>query len=178
MFELQHHSKLRADHRARPALISIRQSTRLQVRENTASLARQYPLTQRVRDRGWPDPLIRVIDQDQGRSGASAVGRWGFESLMAEVGLGRAGAVVSLETARLARSSSDWYRLLESCALPDPLVIDEAGLYDPGQDHDRLLLGFGGTRSEAELPWRHCRLGGESWRRRNRARCGFASPGA
>jgi DNA invertase Pin-like site-specific DNA recombinase len=160
MFEQRSHSKLRADHLTRPALIYIRQSTLMQVRENTASTARQYHLTQRVRDLGWPEQLVVVIDQDQGRSGASAVGRTGFEYLIAEVGLGRAGAVVSLEASRWARSSSDWYRLIEICALTDTLVIDEEGIYDPGQYNDRLLLGFRGTMSEAELHWLHCRLVG------------------
>jgi DNA invertase Pin-like site-specific DNA recombinase len=160
MFAQQRPSKLRADHLTRSALIYIRQSTLMQVRENTASTARQYHLTQRVRDLGWPDHLIVVIDQDQGRSGASAVGRSGFAYLIAEVGLGRAGAVVSLEASRLARSSSEWYRLIEICALTDTLVIDEDGIYDPGQYNDRLLLGFRGTMSEAELHWLHCRLVG------------------
>lgn len=68
--------------------------------------------------------------------------------------------MVSLEASRLARSSSDWYRLIEICALTDTLVIDEDGIYDPGHDNDRLLLGFRGTRSEAELHWLHCRLVG------------------
>jgi DNA invertase Pin-like site-specific DNA recombinase len=79
---------------------------------------------------------------------------------MAEVGLGRAGAVLCLEASRLARSSSAWYRLIELCALSDTLVIDEDGVYDPGQYNDRLLLGFRGTMSEAELHWLHCRLVG------------------
>jgi DNA invertase Pin-like site-specific DNA recombinase len=160
MFELRSHSKVRADHFTRPALIYIRQSTLMQVRENTASTARQYQLARRVHELGWPEHLISVIDQDQGQSGASAVGRTGFEYLIAEVGLGRAGAVVSLEASRLARSSSDWYRLIEICALTDTLVIDEDGIYDPGQYNDRLLLGFRGTMSEAELHWLHCRLVG------------------
>jgi DNA invertase Pin-like site-specific DNA recombinase len=160
MFELRTHSKLRADHLTRPALIYIRQSTLIQVRENTASTARQYQLAKRVQELGWPEHLIVVIDQDQGQSGASAAGRTGFGHLIAEVGLGRAGAVVSLEASRLARSSSDWYRLIEICALTDTLVIDEDGIYDPGQYNDRLLLGFRGTMSEAELHWLHCRLVG------------------
>ncbi len=160
MFELRSHSKLRADHLTRPALIYIRQSTLMQVRENTASTARQYQLARRVHELGWPEHLIIVIDQDQGQSGASAVGRTGFEHLIAEVGLGRAGAVVSLEASRLARSSSAWYRLIEICALTDTLVLDEDGIYDPGQYNDRVLLGFRGTMSEAELHWLHCRLVG------------------
>ena len=79
MFELRSHSKLRAAHLTRPALISIRQSTLMQVRENTASTARQYQLAQRVQELGGPEPLRVVSDQDQGQSGVSAVGRRGFE---------------------------------------------------------------------------------------------------
>jgi len=132
----------------------------MQVRDNTASTARQYQLAKRAQDLGWPQHLVVVIDQDQGRSGASRTGRAGFEHLIAEVGLGRAGAILCLEASRLARSSSDWYRLIEICALTDTLVIDEDGVYDPGQYNDRLLLGFRGTMSEAELHWLHCRLVG------------------
>jgi len=153
-------TKIQPDHLDRQAFIYVRQSTLFQVRENTASTARQYDLHQRARDLGWPSERISVIDQDQGHSGASAVGRDGFQSLIAEVGLGRAGAVFSLEVSRLARSCSDWYRLLEICALTDTLVIDEEGVYDPGLYNDRLLLGFKGTMSEAELHWLRSRLQG------------------
>ena len=151
-------SKIRPTHLERQALVYVRQSTLFQVREHTASTARQYDLTQRAHALGWPREHITVIDQDQGHSGASTAGRDGFQWLLAEVGLGHAGAVFSLEVSRLARASSDWYRLLEICALADTLVIDEEGIYDPGQYNDRLLLGFKGTMSEAELHWLRQRL--------------------
>ncbi|MEI7773019.1 MAG: recombinase family protein [Chloroflexales bacterium] len=83
-----------------------------------------------------------------------------FQQLIAEVGMGHVGAVLSLEVSRLARSCSDWYRLLEICALTETLVIDEEGIYDPGLYNDRLLLGFKGTMSEAELHWLRSRLQG------------------
>ena len=52
----------------------------------------------------WVGPRngLVIIDQDQGCSGATATGRKGFEYLIAEVGLGQAGAVFSLEASRLA----------------------------------------------------------------------------
>ena len=150
--------KIRPEHLDRQALIYVRQSTPMQVRDNIASTARQYDLA-RCADRfGWPEQHIQVIDQDQGHSGASALGRDGFQYLMAEVGLGHAGAVLSLEASRLARSCSDWYRLIEICGLTDTLVIDEDGVYDPTQYNDRLLLGIKGTMSEAELHWIRSRL--------------------
>lgn len=150
--------KIRPEHRARQALIYVRQSTLTQVRDHTASTARQYDLAQRARDLGWAAADIVVIDQDQGRSGAAAAGRDGFQQLVAAVGLGQAGAVFSLEASRLARNNGDWYRLLELCALTETVVIDEEGVYDPSQYNDRLLLGFKGTMSEAELHWLRQRL--------------------
>ena len=73
-----HSIKLRHAHLTRPALVYVRQSTRMQVRDNTASTTRQYQLAQRAPALGWPAPLVVVIDQDQGRSGASSAGRDGF----------------------------------------------------------------------------------------------------
>lgn len=160
--------KIRGEHLDRPALIYVRQSTAFQVRENTASSARQYDLSRRASDLGWPAHSIRVIDQDQGLSGASATDREGFRQLIAQVGLGQVGAVFSLEASRLARSCSDWHRLLEICALTETLVIDEEGVYDPTQYGDRLLLGIMGTMSEAELHWIRSRLlGGQLEKARN-----------
>jgi DNA invertase Pin-like site-specific DNA recombinase len=152
--------KIRPDHLTRNAVIYVRQSTLLQVRENSGSTIRQYDLAKRAHELGWEQAGIQVIDQDQGQSGSSAIGRDGFQTLVAEVGLGQVGAVLSLEVSRLARSCSDWYRLLEICALTETLVIDEEGVYDPGSYNDRLLLGFKGTMSEAELHWLHQRLQG------------------
>src|SRR6266480_3912949 len=150
--------KIRPDHLDRLAVIYVRQSTLFQVRENTGSTTRQYDLVKHAQDLGWTPAHIQVVDQDQGHSGSSAVGRDGFQWLVAEVGLGHVGAVLSLEVSRLARSCSDWYRLLEICALTDTLVVDDEGIYDPGQYNDRLLLGFKGTLSEAALHWLHTRL--------------------
>ncbi len=150
--------KIRAEHLDRQALIYVRQSTPMQVRDNVASTARQYDLARRAEQFGWAKGRIHVIDQDQGHSGASALGRDGFQYLMAEVGLGRVGAVLSLEASRLARSCCDWYRLIEVCGLTDTLVIDEDGVYDPTQYNDRLLLGIKGTMSAAELHWIRSRL--------------------
>jgi DNA invertase Pin-like site-specific DNA recombinase len=109
---------------------------------------------------GWPVERIIVIDSDLGQSGASAVDREGFQKLVTEVGLGKAGIVLGLEVSRLARNSTDWHRLLEICALTDTLILDEDGVYDPAHFNDRLLLGLKGTMSEAELHVLRARLQG------------------
>lgn len=64
--------KVRLEHLDRQALFYVRQSTLVQVRDNTGSTARQYDLMQRALDLGWPREHIGVIGQDQGHSGASA----------------------------------------------------------------------------------------------------------
>ena len=152
------HQKIRLDHLERQAFVYVRQSTLAQVLHNTASTARQYDLEQRALDLGWPRTRVTVIDQDQAQSGASSVSRDGFQFMVAQVGLGRVGAVFCLEASRLARAGSDWHRLIEICALTDTLVIDTDGFYDPGEFNDRLVLGIKGTMSEAELHWLRQRL--------------------
>jgi DNA invertase Pin-like site-specific DNA recombinase len=119
---------------------------------------RQYALRQRAIQLGWPVEQIVVIDTDQGQSGASAADREGFQRLVADVGLGKAGIVLGLEVSRLARNNADWHRLLEISALAGTLICDEDGLYDPADFNDRLLLGLKGTMSEAELHFIRARL--------------------
>src|SRR4051794_8341244 len=143
--------KVNAAHLKRNAYLYVRQSTPRQVLENSESTKRQYALRQRAVALGWHADRIVVIDSDLGHSGASAADREGFQKLVAEVSMGRAGIVLGLEVSRLARNSSDWHRLIELCALTNTLILDEDGIYDPGQFNDRLLLGMKGTMSEAEL---------------------------
>lgn len=153
-------SKVSADHLKRRAYLYVRQSTLRQVFENTESTKRQYELRRRALALGWEEDQIVVIDSDLGQSGASAVDREGFQRLVSEVSLGRAGVVMGLEVSRLARNSSDWHQLLEICALRSTLILDEDGLYDPMDFNDRLLLGLKGTMSEAELHMLRARLRG------------------
>ena len=61
---------------------------------NTESATRQYALRQRAIALGWPDGQIVTIDTDQGHSAASTVDREGFQRLVAEVGMGKAGIVL------------------------------------------------------------------------------------
>lgn len=154
------HQKVNAGHLKRNAYLYIRQSTLRQVFENTESTLRQYDLRRQALALGWAPEQIVVIDNDLGQSGASAVGREGFQRLVTEVSMGQAGIVLGLEVSRLARNSTDWHRLLEICALTDTLILDEDGVYDPTHYNDRLLLGLKGTLSEAELHLIKARLQG------------------
>lgn len=154
------HDKVTPQHLKKQAYLYIRQSTLRQVFENSESTKRQYALKERAIALGWPLENIIAIDDDLGRSGAEATLRSGFQRLVSEVSLDKAGIVMGLEVSRLARNCADWHRLLEICALTNTLILDEDGLYNPSDFNDRLILGLKGTMSEAELHILKSRLQG------------------
>ncbi len=166
-------AKVTEAHRRRRALVYVRQSSLVQVERNVESAARQYALRQRAVELGWPSEAVAVVDDDTGRSGASADGRLGFKELVAEVGLGHVGLVLALEVSRLARSSADWHQLLDLCALTGTLIADADGVYSPSEFNDRLLLGLKGTMSEAELHLIRARLDGGLRNKAERASCAW-----
>ena len=169
-------AKVTASRLRRDAYLYIRQSTLYQVINNTESTGRQYDLKSRAAALGWPEDRIHVIDVDQGRSGASAADRAGFQHLVAEVSLGRAGIVLGLECSRLARDSADWQQLVKICAHTDTLILDEDGLYDPAIFNDRVLLGMKGQISEFELHFLRARMRGGILAKARRGELALALP--
>jgi DNA invertase Pin-like site-specific DNA recombinase len=144
-------SKIQPWHRDRLAVVYVRQSTAQQVLDHQESTRLQYGLRARAGALGWVDERIVVIDDDLGKSGATAEGRVGFQRLVSEVSLDHVGIILGVEMSRLARSGKDWHQLLELCALFRTLLADTDGVYDPAHYNDRLLLGLKGSFSEAEL---------------------------
>ena len=150
--------KVASAHLARAAVVYCRQSTLIQVERNRESTLRQYDLAGRAAELGWPRLAIRVIDADLGVSGSGLAARAGFTELTEQIALGQVGVVLALEVSRLARSSAEWYRLLDLCGITDTLIADESSVYHPGMFDDRLLLGLKGTMSEAELQMLRARM--------------------
>ncbi|MET7729679.1 recombinase family protein [Streptomyces mirabilis] len=148
-------SKIDDRHLQRLAVIYVRQSTRQQLVDHQESTRLQYALVDRAVALGWQADRVLVIDEDLGRSGASAVARTGFQRLVTEIGLDHVGLVLGIEMSRLARSGKDWYQLIELCALSGAVLADTDGVYDPAEYNDRLLLGLKGTMSEALCRSRH-----------------------
>ena len=114
--------KITSSHRDRAALVYLRQSTLIQVREHTESTLRQYALADTAVALGWAPRDVEVIDRDLGLSGTSAAHRAGFRELMSRVCLGEIGAVFGLEISRLARSNADLARLAEISAINAELL--------------------------------------------------------
>jgi len=141
--------KIGAQHRARKAVLYVRQSSAHQVQHNRESRTLQYAMRDRLALLGWSE--IEVIDDDLGRSAAGGTARAGFERMVAEVCLGKVGAVAAREVSRFARNSRDWQQLVEMCRVVDTVLIDQETVYAPRQGNDRLLLGLKGSLNEYEL---------------------------
>ena len=144
-------TKIGGGHRARQAVIYLRQSSMAQVREHTESTTRQYGLAEEAVRLGWARPDVLVIDTDLGVSGRWGVARAGFTELVSRVCSGQVGAIFGIEISRLARSNAEVARLMEFAAITETLLIDADGVYDPGDVNDRRLLGLKSTMGEVEL---------------------------
>ncbi|WP_155525482.1 recombinase family protein [Sinorhizobium medicae] len=143
------HEKIGAHHLERKAILYVRQSSAHQVLHNRESSALQYAMRDRLAALGWSH--IETVDDDLGRSAAGGVARAGFERMVAEVCLGKVGAVAAREVSRFARNSRDWQQLIEMCRVVDTVLIDQEAVYAPRQGNDRLLLGLKGSLNEYEL---------------------------
>src|SRR5947209_1613401 len=99
--------KVTSRHLELDAYLYIRQSTPRQVLENTESTQRQYALRDRAIAFGWPRERIHVLDCDLGKSGSRSAGRDGFQKLVGEVALGKAGLVMGLEVSRYFQPHQD-----------------------------------------------------------------------
>lgn len=141
--------KITAHHLERKAILYVRQSSAHQVMHNQESRLLQYAMRERLHEFGWSE--IEVIDDDLGRSATGAVTRAGFQRMVAEVCLGKVGAVAAREVSRFARNSRDWQQLIEMCRVVDTVLIDQETVYAPRQGNDRLLLGLKGSLNEYEL---------------------------
>lgn len=141
--------KIQPQHLARKAVLYVRQSSAFQVAHNQESQKLQYAMQTRLRQLGFAD--IDVIDEDLGRSAAGTQVRSGFERMVAEVCLGRVGAVAAREVSRFARNSREWQQLVEVCRVVDTVLIDHETVYAPRASNDRLLLGLKGSLNEYEL---------------------------
>jgi DNA invertase Pin-like site-specific DNA recombinase len=141
--------KIRTQHLERKAILYVRQSSPYQVIHNLESQKLQYAMEARLRQLGWHE--IEVVDEDLGRSAAGCVTRAGFERMVAEVCLGKVGAVAAREVSRFARNSREWQQLVEVCRVVDTVLIDQEMVYAPRLSNDRLLLGLKGSLNEYEL---------------------------
>ncbi|MBK8978769.1 MAG: recombinase family protein [Planctomycetes bacterium] len=155
---VEYPAPIRDEHRARKAVVYVRQSSPSQVRISGESARLQRDLQQRAIAIGWSQPL--VIDEDLGVSAAGYAERPGFQRLLSMVAMREVGIVLCIDASRLSRNSKDWAHLFELCAYFGTLIADLDQVYDLTAPNDRLVMGIKGTMSELELTILRRRLQG------------------
>ncbi len=164
----EHPTKIQPHHRERAAYVYVRQSSPRQVQEHVEGRRRQYERADWAFEAGWPRERIVVIDDDQGKSSATAGTREGFAQLIAAVARGEVGIVIASEVTRLARNSPDWHHLIYLCRWSDTLIADGQTVYDPNLSGDRVVLGIRGQMSELELETSIARMVDARWSKAKR----------
>jgi DNA invertase Pin-like site-specific DNA recombinase len=157
-----------AQHRARKAMIYIRQSSPGQVKNNTESQELQLALKQRAIDFGWPLPCIEVIDSDLGLTGTDMAERQGIQYLITQVAKNEVGIVWCWDVSRMSRNCSDWFPFLDVCAFRKVLIGDRDGIYDPITPNGRCMLGIKGQFAELEMNAIRGRLNAGLWNKAKR----------
>jgi excisionase family DNA binding protein len=160
--------KIRSEHLERRAFVYIRQSSPQQLRDHVEGRLRQFQMTDWAEHAGWPKERVVVLDEE-GKTASVAKARMKFGDLVAAVGRGEAGIVISLEVSRLARNSPDWHNLIYLSRWTDTLITDGETIYDPKLSADRMVLGIRGQVSELELDYSIQRMIEARW---NKARRG------
>src|SRR5271155_2677357 len=137
-------AKIQSHHLERWAIDYVRQSHPQQIQRHPESAPVQAQLKERALAWGWPAERIRVLDGDQGCSGATTVGRDDFAWLLSEIALGHVGLVIGFQINRLARDDETCCHLINRCAAAHALLADRDGLYNPRDFNDRILLNVKG----------------------------------
>ena len=134
--------KVRPIHLDRRAVVYVRQSTPQQVAENTESTARQYALADRAVALGWATAEVEVIDEDQGRSGATGRGPTRVPEAARRDRMPWTGSGWCSGWRRRGwpGRGKDWHQLIELCGIFRTLLADADGIYDPTDPNDRMLL--------------------------------------
>lgn len=123
------HEKISPHHLEPKAILYVRQSSAQQVLPNRESRALQYAMRDRLATLGWS--CIETIDDDLGRSATGGVTRAGFDRMVADICLGKVGAVAGREVSRFARNSRDWRQLIQMCRVVYIVLVDQKTLYAP-----------------------------------------------
>ena len=126
----------------------LRQSSPGQVRDHIGSAAAQRMQEQLAEDYGFRE--IRVVDGDQGRSGASIGIRSGFDEVCRLVAGDLVGAVFAVTASRLSREMRVFSDLIVLCRHHDTVLVLDGRPRDPSNPQDVGMLHVEGTFAEMD----------------------------
>lgn len=129
------------DHLRRRAGLYVRQSSGIQVKENTGSTAWQLSLKQDLISQGWPEECIEIF-ADLGVSGKGGIVRDGFTEMLENIRLRKLGIVMVVDETRIARNDEHWGRLMEVMAVTDTLFYCHDQILNLNNSMDREMATY------------------------------------
>ncbi len=137
-----------------PVGVYPRQSTKKQLKNNLQSFEKQTQDSKKyLMRRGWTEGLIRVYDQDMGRSGTLGIeDREGLNQMIADIRAGRIRTVYAAEVDRLFRDEDriDSNVFIKICKEADCLVLTDRAIYNL-----RIPRHTDYFRDEIERAWKY-----------------------
>lgn len=137
-------------HLSRKAIVYLRQSTEVQVRENDGSTAYQRDQAAWPRAWGWADADIEIVDEDLGRSGSSTIHRTGIQRILAAIEAREVGAIFVSDFSRLGRNNAESAYLVDRCKVFDVLIVVDGRVHNPRDRSDRFLASLLSSVAELE----------------------------
>jgi DNA invertase Pin-like site-specific DNA recombinase len=126
--------EIKVTHLARKAVVYMRQSTEIQLRENVGSTEAQRAQRRYAEAWGWFADRIEVIDDDLGLTGTATDHRPGYQRLVRDIDTGEVGAVLVSDESRLGRDMLAKLQFANLCIAKNVLLILDgrvADLADP-----------------------------------------------
>lgn len=142
--------QIRAEHLRKLAIVYLRQSSAVQVREHTGSTAAQRALADLPGQWGWPPSRIKVIDGDLGQSGTSSKDRSGFHHMLDLIDRDEASLIIARDPARVSRDPLDSETFVSKVIEHGVLLYANGQLFDPATEGLPELFGH---RIQFLLAW-------------------------
>ncbi len=118
-------------HRNRLAIVYVRTACVPDSPVAYTGLEAQRAQAEHARAWGWPEGAIQVIEEDVGRSGASAEGRPGYQRLCRMLAAKQVGVILVSDISRLSRSHVDFQTLRDLCERTETLLAVNGVLHPP-----------------------------------------------
>jgi DNA invertase Pin-like site-specific DNA recombinase len=122
------HPMIRREHLNRTAILYVRRSS--QLLEETGGRNLQLNQLQLVRQYGWPDHLIVLIDADMGKPHRS-----GYQRMLDQIVAGDVGAIFAASVSRLTRCVIEYEQLRTLASHHDTLLCIGNNVIDPGSKY-------------------------------------------
>ena len=128
-------------HRSRMAVVYVRQSSEIQVKNNTSSQIYQREQRKYAEQYGWEPNKIQIVE-DMGVSASLSGNRIGFEDILKRIDNNEIGALFYHDLSRISRNTLEFHRLFVKCKIHNVLFFEDGRLIDPKDSIDAFTAAI------------------------------------